>query len=182
MPPWHCPSRYVDKSSCIAKLFAWRSCSSKSCPALCHSVIEQESRFIAADSGAQCALHSTAGWSRTHGFGGVRGWSVLLLFTRVLCLFCVRHSRALFAAFSVVSYISCVCAAAIVAASVTDAVSSSAGSASAASPAKAARTAGVDKQRIRSALTVVKCHLPQHFPSRLLLKQLNSFFLSLEPK
>jgi len=45
----------------------------------------------------------------------------------------------------------------------------------------AARSSGVDKHRIRSALTVVQCHLPHHFPSRLLLKQLNAFFLSLDP-
>jgi hypothetical protein len=96
-----------------------------------------------------------------------------------------------------VSYISCICAAAslrcasstslsdndptpaAVAASAAAAAtfSSSSSAAPSSSPAAAAAIV-VDKSSIRTALTVAKTHLPQHFPTRLLLKQLNTFFLS----
>ena len=103
------------------------------------------------------------------------------------CVHVGSHSHALLCCCLSVSYISCICAAAIVSSSISGAaagsISADAAAAPAAlnAPAPSARSLGVDKQRIRSALTVVKCHLPQHFPSRLLLKQLNAFFLSLEP-
>lgn len=79
------------------------------------------------------------------------------------------------------SFISCVCTAAIVARTIGHpaAAPEVAAATSAAAPASAsAAPVSSDKSLLRVTLTTVKSHLPEHFPTRLLLKQLNTYFLS----